>query len=249
MRPPARASVPRLWRVTSRSRSRCALPIRCSSPAPRRLIFSSLTHLPLLSGTGVAACWSMRSRVHDSIHGPSCACALSVLSRRCRREYSAADGVFRAPEQFRAEFRRRRPGDRRRARASNRCGWARFCCWRRPLSPAYCWLAYSSQRIRGERVGLAASERLSDSLLDSLRHQPESLVIGDPDLADLFALVAPGLTIRRWRVPRPFRVRARDVDRAWFENYLCVKRLLSAGQPPPVVNPASSSSWIAYSAI
>jgi hypothetical protein len=81
-------------------------------------------------------------------------------------------------------------------------------------------------------------ERLSDSLLDAIRHQPESLVIGDPNLASLFALVAPGVHFsalaRSQALPEAESGRTSTAE--MFETYLCVKRLLGATRPP-VVNP------------
>jgi hypothetical protein len=80
--------------------------------------------------------------------------------------------------------------------------------------------------------------RLSASLLDALRRQPESVVIGDPDLADLFGLAAPGLhysALARSQALHESGSGTSTVRR--FDNYQCVKRLLSARQPP-VVKPA-----------
>src|SRR5213593_4167244 len=54
-------------------------------------------------------------------------------------------------------------------------------------------LAAYSSHVFVVNASVWQRQRLSDSLLDALHHQPESLVIGDPDLADLFSLVAPGI--------------------------------------------------------
>lgn len=83
-------------------------------------------------------------------------------------------------------------------------------------------------------------ERLSDALLDALRHQPESLVIGDPDLADLFSLVSPGVhfsALARSQILPQAGGSGGTSTAQRFDNYLCVKRLLSGRQSPPVVNP------------
>jgi len=83
-------------------------------------------------------------------------------------------------------------------------------------------------------------EHLSDALLDVIRHQPESLVIGDPDLADLFLLVAPGVhfsALARAQVLFHASGSRMTSTAQRFEDYLCVKQVLSASGRSPVVSP------------
>jgi hypothetical protein len=57
-----------------------------------------------------------------------------------------------------------------------------------------CWLltAYSAQ-VFAVNSSMLQRVRPSDDLIEALRREPESVVIGDADLADLFSLAAPGL--------------------------------------------------------
>jgi hypothetical protein len=82
-------------------------------------------------------------------------------------------------------------------------------------------------------------ERLSDSLLDALRRQPTSVIIGDPDLADLFALAAADLHYSALARSQALHDREGGTSTTQrFDNYQCVKRFLTAGESPPVVDPA-----------
>src|SRR5207245_10753976 len=67
---------------------------------------------------------------------------------------------------------------------------------------------------------------LAPGLIDALRQDPDSVVIGDADLADIFSLVAPGIHFSAFarsqvvsRATAPPGLRASD---RW-SNYLCVK--------------------------
>ncbi len=74
----------------------------------------------------------------------------------------------------------------------------------------------------------------SSALLDALKTEPQSVVMADPDLADLFSLAAPQLHFSA--LARSQTLRSPDdgsggpstADR--FQNYLCVKRLLAGHQ-------------------
>jgi hypothetical protein len=112
------------------------------------------------------------------------------------------------------------------------------------VAAASCWLlAVYSSHIFVVNASMLQRIPLSDDLLDALRREPESVVIADPDLADMFSLVAPRFHFSA--LARSQTLRTQDgssgepttADR--FQNYLCVKQLLSHGEMPDSVGPAA----------
>jgi hypothetical protein len=88
-------------------------------------------------------------------------------------------------------------------------------------------------------VGLAARTSVGRAARRP-RRQPESLVIGDPDLADLLSLVAPGVhfsALARSQVLPDAGSSGETSTAQRFDNYQCVKRLLNGRQDPPIVTP------------
>jgi hypothetical protein len=88
-------------------------------------------------------------------------------------------------------------------------------------------------------------ERLSDAFLNAMRTEPESLIIGDPDLADLFSLALPALHFsalaRSQILPEPGGA-GREAGARRFDNYLCVKQLLKRPEGAAAVDPAVFAS-------
>ena len=77
----------------------------------------------------------------------------------------------------------------------------------------------------------------SAELIASLRDQPESVLIGDPDLADLYGLIAPRLHFSAMARSQAFLSTA-NVDVATserFQRYLCTKHLVMDGEVSGVV--------------
>ncbi|MEP7309710.1 MAG: hypothetical protein ABJA98_29735 [Acidobacteriota bacterium] len=194
------------------------------------------THLPLVSGTGVAGLLVfaiVRTKLAPSHRMPALVLAVAPLAVV---NTQLVAGFFEQPNNLEQNF-----GVVALAivcvLALRTLGRGRFQLL---ASAAVCCalLAAYSSHVFAVNASVWQRERLSDSLLDALRHQPESLVIGDPDLADLFSLVAPGVHFsalaRSQALPEAGSGRTSTAQR--FENYQCVKRLLRAIQPP-VVNP------------
>src|SRR3954468_9613626 len=83
---------------------------------------------------------------------------------------------------------------------------------------------------------------ISKDLVDRLRQEPESVVIADADLADIFSLIAPRLHFSAMASSQTLRSPDGSTDGTTtadrFQNYLCVKRLLSQQQDVPSIDPA-----------
>ena len=200
--------------------------------------FFLVTRLPLLSSTGAAALvvYAMaRSRLSPSHRLPAFFLSVAPLAVA---NTQLLDGFLQQPNNFEQNF-----GVVALAivcvLALRTVRYVRLVLLTSAVASCALLAGYSSY-IFVVNPSVWQRERLSDSLLDSLRHQPESLVIGDPDLADLFALVAPGLhysaLARSQALHEPARSGGTSTAQR-FDNYLCVKRLLTAGQPPVVVKP------------
>lgn len=198
--------------------------------------FLPATRLPLLSGTGAAALIVYaiaRPRLYPPHRVPALFLSVAPLAVT---NTQLLVGFFEHPNNFEQNFGvvalaivsvlALRTMGRGRLLLS---AWAAASCALLAAYASYVFVVNASVWQRAP---------LSDSLLASLRHQPESLVIGNPDLADLFSLVAPGVHYSALARSQALHELAGGTSTAQrFENYLCVKRLLSAGQPPPVVNP------------
>ena len=198
--------------------------------------FLPATHLPLLSGTGAAALIVYaiaRSRLQLSHRPPAFVLSVAPLAVT---NTQLLTGFFEHPNNFEQNF-----GV---VALAVVIVLALRTLGRGPLllaasAAASCALlaAYASH-VFVVNASAWQREPLSDSLLESLRHEPESLVIGDPDLADLFGLVAPGVHYSALARSQALHELAGGTTTAQrFQNYLCVKRLVSASPPPAVVNP------------
>jgi hypothetical protein len=192
--------------------------------------FLPLTRLPLLSGTGFTALivYAIARARFDRAHRLP-ALVLSVAPIAVVNTQLIA-GFFEQPNNFEQNFGvvalaivgvlalRSVGGGRLLPIAS-----AAVCC---ALLAAYASQVFVVNASAWQR------QRLSDSLLDALRNQPESLVIGDPDLADVFSLVSPGIHFTAMARSQALQ----ESGPGWkstqqrFDNYLCVKHLLRASQ-------------------
>ncbi len=76
------------------------------------------------------------------------------------------------------------------------------------------------------RVNSSAWQRTQPSpeLLSALRKEPQSLLIGDPDLADIYGLISPRLHYTALARSQTY---ANQAAPERFQNYLCVKLLLT----------------------
>ena len=85
----------------------------------------------------------------------------------------------------------------------------------------------------------------SQELLDGLRRQPDSVLIADPDLADVYSLIAPGVHFSALARSQTIRSELRSTGTATtadrFETYLCTKELVSVNRLSDAI-PASTFS-------
>jgi hypothetical protein len=199
--------------------------------------FLPATRLPLLSGTGAAALIVYaiaRSRLSPAHRVPALFLAVAPLAVT---NTQVLTGFFEHPNNFEQNF-----GVVALAIVSvlavRTLGGGRLLLSASAVASCALLAAYASHvfLVNGSAW---QRERLSDSLLESLRQRPESLVIADPDLADLFGLVAPGLHYTALARSQALHEPGEGTSTAQrFENYLCVKRLLSTSEASSVVNPA-----------
>ena len=194
------------------------------------------THLPLLSGTAVAALMVYavaRSRLEPSHRVPALFLSVAPLAVVNTQMLT---GFFEQPNNLEQNFgvvalaivavlALRTLGRSR----FQLVGTAAACCGLLVMYAVHIFAVNASAWQR---------ERLSDVLLDALRGHPESLVIADPVLANLLSLVAPGLHFSALAPAQvlPETGFGRPSTTPRFDNYLCVKRLLTTTQSPPVVD-------------
>jgi hypothetical protein len=200
--------------------------------------FVPLTRLPLLSGTGAVALivYALaRSRLNPTFRTPALFLAVAPLAVANTQILA---GFVQQPNNLEQNF-----GVVALAIVSvlalRTLGRGRFLPLASAAASCALLAAYASH-VFVVNGAVWQRARLSNALLDTLRQQPESLVIGDPDLADLFSLVAPGVhfsALARSQALHQTRGSGGPSTAERFENYLCVKRLLTSGHLPPVVNP------------
>jgi hypothetical protein len=198
--------------------------------------FLPATHLPLLSGTGAAALIVYaiaRSRLSPSHRVPALVLAVAPLAVT---NTQVLTGFFEHPNNFEQNF-----GVIVLAIVSvlalRTLGSGRLLLSAAAVASCALLAAYASH-VFVVNASAWQRERVSDSLLESLRQRPESLIIADPDLADLFGLVAPGLHYTALARSQALHEPGEGTSTAQrFENYLCVKRLLSTSEASSIVNP------------
>jgi hypothetical protein len=202
--------------------------------------FLPLTHMPLLSGTGavgILVWFFARSGIEPRYRLPVLFLAVAPTAVANTQLIS---GFLQTPHNLEQNF-----GV---VVLAIVCVFAIRAVSSRPwiimgVATASCWLlsVYSSH-IFVVNASMLQRTPLSDDLLDVLRREPESLVIADPDLADLFSLVAPRVHFSA--LARSQTLRTQDdgsgepttSDR--FQNYLCVKQLLSHRDGPESITAA-----------
>jgi hypothetical protein len=195
------------------------------------------THLPLLSGTGLLAIgiyWLTRSRFEARHRLPA---LLLALAPTAAANTQVLAGFLQTPHNLEQNF-----GVIALAlvavmalHATARGTWA-------PVGAAAitcCLFGLYSVQVFAVNASMLQRMPPAPELLDALRRNPESLVIADPDLADLFSLIAPKLHFSA--LARSQTLRSQEgstgepttADR--FQNYLCVKALLSPGRDRPTM--------------
>jgi hypothetical protein len=199
------------------------------------------THLPLLSGTGAAAIvvyLLVRSRLDSRHRVPALFLAVAPTAVANTQLIS---GFVQAPHNLEQSF-----GV---IAVAAVCVLAMKTAGRRSWTPllaaaASCWLLaiYSSQ-VFAANASVLQRLPISKQLLDELKTEPESLVFDDPDLADIFSLVAPrthnSALARSQTLPTPPGATGVPSAAERFQNYLCVRQLLSSAGPANAINPAA----------
>ena len=110
-----------------------------------------------------------------------------------------------------------------------------------PAAAGSCWLLaiYASQ-VFAVNSSIFQRIPLSTQLLDAMKTEPESLVVDNPDLADVLSLAAPRLhysaLAHSQTVPAPGGIAGDPRMAHRFHNYLCVKRLLSSSAAAQSIN-------------
>jgi hypothetical protein len=186
------------------------------------------TRLPLLSGSGVAAIvvyMLVRRRLDGALRTPALLLAIAPLAAANTQILS---GFLQTPHNLEQNF-----GV---VALSIICVLAlRAIGYPRVVAPvvalASClMLALYSSYIFAVNSSIWQRTPPPLALIDSLKHEPESLVIGNPDLADMFSLIAPRIgfsAMARSQTLRSDPDRGEGATSGRFENYQCVKRLLA----------------------
>ena len=196
------------------------------------------THMPLLSGTGAAAMvvyLLARSRLDRRYRVPALFLAVAPTAVANTQLIS---GFLQAPHNLEQSFgvvalaavcvlAMKTGGER----PSMLLPVAAVCCWLLTI--------YSSQ-VFAVNASILQCIPLSAHLLDALKTEPESLVIADPDLADVLSLVAPRLhysaLAHSQTIPAPGGIAGQPSTADRFQNYLCVKQLLSSSDAAQSIN-------------
>jgi hypothetical protein len=189
------------------------------------------THLPLMSGTGAVAMvvyLLARSRLETKYRLPALFVAVAPIAAA---NTQLMTGFLQAPHSLEQNF-----GV---VAVAIVCVLAIAALGPGPwlmlgaAAASCCLLAMYSSQIFFVNASILQRTSVSKELLDALRVEPESVVIADPDLADMFSLVAPRIHFsalaRSQTVRSSSGVESTTSDR--FQNYLCVKQLLSGNAP------------------
>jgi hypothetical protein len=187
------------------------------------------TRLPLLSGTGtlaIAIYLLIRSRLEQRYRVPA---LLLALAPTAAVNTQLLSGFLQTPHNLEQNFGVVALGlvIVLALHIVARRGWvavgaAAFAC---------CLLGMYSVKVFAVNASMLQRIPPAPELLDALRRNPESVVIADADLADVFSLIAPGIHFSALARSQTLRTQEGSVglpttaDR--FENYLCVKALLS----------------------
>lgn len=193
-----------------------------------------LTRLPLVSGTGAAAllCYCLfKKRLPAAFRIPALLLAVAPFFAVNTQLFS---GFIQTPHSFEQNF-----GVLALAavllltlRATVRSAWMPFVV----AGVSCCLLTQYAAHVFAVNASMWQRLPPSPELLSSLRETPEMVVINDPDLADIYGLVAPGLhfsALARSQTAlfEPLLTQNR------FENYLCVKDRVSRGPLVSAVPP------------
>ena len=196
--------------------------------------FLPATHLPLISGTGAAAILlyaAARARIDSRLQAAALFIAVAPLAVA---NTQVVAGFIQAPHNFEQNFgvvalailsilglRAAAP------RVVALTGAAILSCGLLAVYATHIFLVNASpwQRLP-----------VPSELIDALQRQPESVVIENADLADVFSLAAPRLHFSALARSQTYRAGADSpgdlttADR--FRNYLCVKREMSRSDEP-----------------
>jgi hypothetical protein len=206
--------------------------------------FLPATHMPLLSGTGAVAIvvyLLVRSRLEPRHRVPALFLAIAPTAAANTQLIS---GFLQAPHNLEQSF-----GV---IAVAAVCVLAMKTARQRPWTPlvaavASCWLLaiYSSQ-VFAVNASVLQRVPLSTELLDELKTEPESLAFENPDLADVFSLVAPRIHLsalaHSQTLPSPAGVAGVPSTADRFRNYVCVKRQLLSASMVDSINPAAFDS-------
>ncbi len=199
------------------------------------------THLPLLSGTGLVAIaiyLLVRSRLEHRLRVPA---LLFALAPTAAANTQLIAGFLQAPHNLEQNF-----GVIALAvvivlalHTSGGRAWVAVAA----AGVACCLLGVYSVKVFAVNASMLQQLPISKQLLDELETDPESLVFDNPDLADVFALVAPRLHFsalaHSQTLPSPVGVTGVASTAERFQNYLCVKQELSAAGPADAISPAT----------
>jgi hypothetical protein len=197
--------------------------------------FLPATRLPLISATGVAALLlyvSIRRRLPDTLREPMLFLALAPM---VASNTQIVSGLLEQPNNFEQSFGVLVLGVMLALVIVGARPWllvstAFACCALLALYATHIFAvnAWALQRIPP-----------STELIEALRREPESLVIGDPDLADMYSLMLPRTHFSALARSQTLRAEARGAGEpgtaARFQNYQCVKQAIAATDLADVV--------------